>query len=139
MNTISLLYSFYTDKRYLREDTEMKDVTKLTGKDFTAWLRKQVRLAGRNVVVGYVGDHINNPLEMWLKDLTGGYVCGTSCDGYEIGRQEYFLSQEFQDFSICVFDGETDNLPDCMYREITAWEMLQEASQYINSNTLLFA
>lgn len=116
------------------------DVTKLTGKDFLAWLRRQVRDRGRRASLGYIGDHVERPLELWLKDtlgISGGHFEVGSVDGFEYQGQRHYLSTAFEGLSICVLEGDTDSLPECGYREITAWEMLSEALQYIDNKTPL--
>lgn len=115
------------------QTTKTVALEKLTAKHFLAWLRKQARLFGRRSVVGYIGDHIDTPLEMWLKEvlaISGIFSVG-SVDGFEYQGQRYYLSTEFEGMSICVLEGDLDELPECGWREITAWEMLRKAEEYL--------
>lgn len=108
-------------------------VEKLTAKHFLAWLRKQARQFGRRAIVGYIGDHIDTPLEMWLKEILheDGIFSVGSVDGFEYNGLKYYLSTEFEGMSICVLEGDIDELPECGWREITAWEMLKKAEEYL--------
>src|SRR5712672_699032 len=74
------------------------DLSALKGKDFIKWLRKQVRQFGRRAVVGNVGDAIDNPVEMWLKDLGFKWVSASSMQSLIVNNgseTEYSLSYEF--------------------------------------------
>jgi hypothetical protein len=115
--------------------TRRKSATKLQCKHFIAWLKEQ----GSDVMVGYIGDHITNPLEMWLSEVLDSRIVITSTDdwGFEYNGKKYHLSQSFVDFSICVLEGSLDQLPDCGWQEVTAGEMLDQVAQYLSADDFL--
>lgn len=111
----------------------------LKAKHFIAWLRKAVREGGRHTNVGYIGDHADRPLESWVKEVLGlgEYFGISSCDPFEVDGTEYYLSTEFQGFSICVLEGDTEREDWRGFHEINAWDMLKEALQYLNPEDYL--
>lgn len=114
----------------------MKQITELKAKHFIAWVRKQIRLNGRHAVIGFIGDHINNPLEMWLQELTGERYIPVTIDGFEVAGIEYVLSNKFEAVTM-AFEGDLDELPECGYREVTAWETVQMIEQLIDAEDYL--
>lgn len=110
-----------------------KQIGRLTGKHFINWLQAQ----GSETVVGYIGDHVQYPIELWLSDVLNCKMTVSSVDDFEYNGKQYRLSQAFSDFSICVQEGDLDELPECGWREVTAAEMLEQVAQYISASDML--
>lgn len=138
---MAIVYQIAANEDLWAPLTKTVDIRKLQAKDFARWLRKQVRLNGRRSIVGYIGDHIGTPLEMWLQDVTGAeYIAISTGDGTEYQGKQYYLSLEFDGLSMSL-EGDTDELPACGYRTVTAWEMLSILNDHLGThlNASLFS
>lgn len=111
------------------------DLHSLHCKDFIAYLRKQVRTSGRRSFAGYIGDHIDNPVEVWLKSLGFKHVVASSMQYLEVDGITYDLSQDVADMLMLVCDGEEAY----QYSEIGAFAMLQQALSLLNPESYLIA
>jgi len=116
------------------------DLSSLKGKDFIKWIRKQVRQLGRRSVVGFVGDHVDNPVEMWLKDLGFKSAQASSMHYLISDDQEFELDYRFAGLLMMVCDqGPACDLNAYEYAEISAYEMLQHTLELLDPEAYLVA
>jgi hypothetical protein len=134
------VYKFQVEGAPVAKVESKINLSALRGKDFIKWLRRQIRQFGRRSVVGYVGDHVDNPVEMWLKDLGFKSVSASSMQYLMINDEDYNLDYQFAGLLMMVCDqGPECNLDAYEFAEIGACAMLQHTLELLDPEACLIA